>query len=110
MELIVTGSSSDQKFGVELPDFVWIRRLRISFDFERSRFRVHLAVNEISFLRVLDSSGQATKGAWGMSWYRKAMKGVEVCEKPGGVDKRTLILGFLNCSCAESIGAWRQTR
>ena len=39
MELIVTGSSSDQKFGVELPDFVWIRQLRISFDFERSRFR-----------------------------------------------------------------------
>ena len=70
----------------------------------------HLNVNRVSFLRVLDSSGQATKGAWGMSWYRKAMKGVEVCEKPGGVDKRTLILGFLNCSCAESIGAWRQTR
>lgn len=50
------------------------------------------------------------KGAWGMSRYQKAMKGVEVCEKPGGVDKRALIPGFPNCSCAESIGAWRRTR
>ena len=47
--------------------------------------------------RALDLSGQATKGTWGMSWHRKAMKGVEVCEKPGGVDKRALILGFPNC-------------
>ncbi len=31
-----------------------------------------------------------------MSWYQEAMKGVEVCEKPGGADKRALILGFLN--------------
>ena len=37
------------------------------------------------------------------------MKGVEVCEKPGGVDKRALIPGFPNCSCAEYIGAWRPT-
>ena len=49
MELIVTGSSSDQKFGVELPDFVWIRRLRISFDFERSRFRGSLSGQEEFF-------------------------------------------------------------
>jgi hypothetical protein len=60
--------------------------------------------------RVLDLSGQAIKGAWGMSWYRKAMKGVEVCEKPGGVDKRALILGFPNCPYAEYIGVWGQTR
>ena len=60
-------------------------------------------------MRVLDLSGQATKGARGMSWYRKAMKGVEVCEKPGEVDKRALILGFLNCSYAEYIGVWRLT-
>ncbi len=46
--------------------------------------------------RVLNSCGQATKGAWGMSWRQEALKGVEVCEKPGGVDKRALILGFLN--------------
>lgn len=31
-----------------------------------------------------------------MSWYQKAMKGVEDCDKPGGVVKRTLIPGFLN--------------
>ena len=37
-------------------------------------------------------------------------KGVEVCEKPGGVDKRALILGCLNCSYAEYIGVWRLTR
>jgi hypothetical protein len=46
--------------------------------------------------RVLDLSGQATKGAWGMSWHQKAMKGVEVCEKPGGADKQALIPGFPN--------------
>lgn len=49
-----------------------------------------------SFGRGLDKCGQATKGAWGMSRHQKAKKGVEVCEKPGGVDKRTLIPGFLN--------------
>lgn len=31
-----------------------------------------------------------------MSWRQEAVKGVEVCEKPGGVDKRTVIPGFLN--------------
>ena len=46
--------------------------------------------------RVLDLSGQATKGAWGMSWHQKAMKGVEVCEKPGGADKQALIPGYPN--------------
>jgi len=61
-------------------------------------------------VRDLDTCGQATKGARGMSWYQKAMKGVEVCEKPGGVDKRALILGCLNCSYAEYIGVWRLTR
>ena len=67
------------------------------------------AVLRESSTRVLDLSGQATKGARGMSWHWKAMKGVEVCEKPGGVDKRALILGSLNCSCTEYIGAWRRT-
>ena len=31
----------------------------------------------------------------------KSEKGVEVCEKLGGVDKRALIPRFLNCSYAE---------
>ncbi len=39
---------------------------------------------------------QATKGVWGMSWRQKAMKGVEVCEKLGRVDKQALIPRFLN--------------
>ena len=47
-------------------------------------------------MRELDICGQANKGIWGMSWHRKAMKGVEVCDKPGVVDKRTLIPGFPN--------------
>ena len=38
--------------------------------------------------RVLDIGGQATKGAWGMSRRQKAMKGVEGCEKLGGVVKQ----------------------
>ncbi len=46
--------------------------------------------------QVLNLGGQATKGAWGMSWRRKATKGVEVCEKPGEADKRALIPGFPN--------------
>ena len=45
---------------------------------------------------ALDSCGQATKGVWGMSWCQEALKGVEVCEMPGGVDKRTVIPGFPN--------------
>ncbi len=45
---------------------------------------------------VLDSCGQATKGTWGMSWRQEALKGVEDCEKPGGVVKRALIPGFPN--------------
>lgn len=46
--------------------------------------------------RVLDFCGQATKGVWGMSRCQKAMKGVEVCDKPGGIDKRVVIPGFPN--------------
>ena len=49
-----------------------------------------------SLRRVLDIGGQATKGAWGMSRRQKAMKGVEGCEKLGGVVKRALIPGFPN--------------
>jgi hypothetical protein len=26
-----------------------------------------------------------------MSWHQEAMKGVEVCDKPGGVDKQVMI-------------------
>jgi len=47
-------------------------------------------------LRELDLCGQAIKGVWGMSWYQEAMKGVEDCEKPGGVVKQTIIPGFPN--------------
>ncbi len=31
-----------------------------------------------------------------MSWYQEAMKGVEVCDKPGEVDKQTVIPGCPN--------------
>ena len=48
------------------------------------------------FSRAFDQCGQATKGVWGMSWRQEAMKGVEDCEKPGGVVKRVLIPGFPN--------------
>jgi len=40
--------------------------------------------------------GQATKGAWWMPRHRKAKKGVEVCEKPGGADERAMIPGCPN--------------
>ena len=41
--------------------------------------------SNVSFSRGLDLCGQATKGAWGMSWHQEAMKGVTDCEKPGEV-------------------------
>jgi hypothetical protein len=51
------------------------------------------------FWRALDHGGQATKGTWGMSWRQEAMKGVEVCEKPGGGDKQPWIPGCPNAVC-----------
>ena len=44
----------------------------------------------------VDQCGQATKGVWGMPWRQEAMKGVEDCDKPGGLVKRELIPGSLN--------------
>ena len=49
-----------------------------------------------SQVRAFDKCGQATKGVWGMSWHQEAMKGVEVCEKLGGVDKQVMIPRFPN--------------
>ena len=46
--------------------------------------------------RVLDIGGQATKGAWGMSWRQKTRTGVEDCEKFGVVVKQTLIPKYPN--------------
>ena len=59
--------------------------------FEASRL-----VREPGLMRAFDKCGQATKGVWGMSWHQEAMKGVEVCEMPGGVDKQVMIPGFPN--------------
>ena len=46
--------------------------------------------------RAFDQCGQAMKGAWGMSWHQKAMKGVEVCEMLGGADKQVMIPRYPN--------------
>ena len=48
------------------------------------------------FAGAFDSCGQVNKGAWGMSWRQEALKGVEDCDKPGEVVKRTLIPGYPN--------------
>ena len=48
--------------------------------------------------RVRDFGGQSIKGTRGMSWRQEAMKGVEVCEKPGEADKQAMIPGYLNDS------------
>ncbi len=45
---------------------------------------------------VSDICDQAIKGAWGMSWHQKTLKGVEDCDKPGGIVKQVLIPGSLN--------------
>ena len=68
-----------------------------------SGFRIDLAFlvggssqEELAGARGLDLCGQATKGAWGMSWRQEALKGVEDCEKLGGIVKRVLIPRFPN--------------
>ena len=43
-----------------------------------------------------DACGQASKGVWGMSRRQEAMKGVEDCDKLGGMVKRVLIPRFPN--------------
>ena len=69
--------------------------------------------------RVIDKSGQATKGVWWMPWHREAMKDVVACDMLRGAGKRALIRRFLNAetrlgdpqsSRAECIGAWRRTQ
>ncbi len=44
----------------------------------------------------LSQCGQATKGVWGMSRRQEAKKGVEDCDKLGGMVKRVLIPRFPN--------------
>lgn len=63
---------------------------------EGDRCGDHSLCEAISLERALDKCGQATKGAWGMSWRQKALKGVEDCEKLGGVVKQMLIPRFPN--------------
>ena len=51
---------------------------------------------EMNRVRALDKCGQATKRTWGMSWRQEAVKGVEDCDKLGGVVKRVLIPRYPN--------------
>ena len=39
---------------------------------------------------------KVSKGAWWMPWQQEPKKDVGICDKPGGVDNRTLIPGFPN--------------
>jgi hypothetical protein len=55
-----------------------------------------IGLSKRTLWRVLDHCGQATKGAWGMSWRQKAMTGVEDCENLGVAVKQALIPGFPN--------------
>ncbi len=43
-----------------------------------------------------NSNDETDKGAWGMSWHQKALKGVENCEKPRVAVKQAVIRGFPN--------------
>jgi len=54
------------------------------------------SVSDRSIFGEQDQCGQATKGVWGMSWRQEAKKGVEDCDKPGGMVKRVLIPGYPN--------------
>ena len=48
--------------------------------------------------RALDSGGQATKGAWGMTRHQEALKGAEDCDKPGVTVKQVMIPGLSHSS------------
>jgi hypothetical protein len=50
----------------------------------------------LSDYQGVDQCGQATKGVWGMPWRQEAKKGVEDCDKLGGLVKRELIPRSLN--------------
>ena len=50
----------------------------------------------LGYRQGVDQCGQATKGVWGMPRRQQAKKGVEDCDKPGGLVKRELIPGSLN--------------
>ena len=61
------------------------------------KFLTHPA--EICFgihMTVIDKCGQATKGAWWMSWHREATKDVVTCDKLREAGKRASIRRFLN--------------
>ena len=45
---------------------------------------------------VIDKCGQATKGAWWMSWHREATKDVVACDKLREAGKQALIRRSLN--------------
>ncbi len=62
----------------------------VSLSGEPSSVRGRLSVQGV------DQCGQATKGVWGMPWRQEAMKGVEDCDKLGGLVKRELIPRSLN--------------
>jgi hypothetical protein len=51
----------------------------------------------------LNICGQATKGAWGMSWRQKTKTGVEDCEKSGVAVKQALIPEFPNQPAARVV-------
>lgn len=45
---------------------------------------------------VFDLCGQVFKGTRWMPWHQEPKKDVGICDKPGGVDNRTLIPGCPN--------------
>jgi hypothetical protein len=47
-------------------------------------------------MTVIDKCGQATKGAWWMSWHREATKDVVACDMLREAGKQALIRRFPN--------------
>ena len=58
--------------------------------------REHPGAKIANPLTVIDKCGQATKGAWWMSWHQEAMKDVVACDKLREAGKRALIRRFPN--------------
>jgi hypothetical protein len=75
--------------------------LAISYDLNLARMPsgvwfLVLSIVDRAHVNVDHVCGQVFKGARWMPWHWEPMKDVGICDKPGGVDNRTLRPGFPN--------------
>ena len=69
--------------------------LKIRSNFKKSWFQT-LSVAMVFSICFLIFCGQVFKGTRWMPWHQEPKKDVGICDKPGGVDNRTVSPGFPN--------------